>query len=377
MIGDGVRVGAFLASFFAAAGILAAFLPLWLSDRGFSAALIGNVLGAASLVRVAAVPGWGWVADRLGRHRAALLIAAAVASFSAAALPSTPSVAAIAALIVGGGIAAAALAPLTDAVTLALAGAGRLDYGRTRAWGSVAYMIAIALGGSLLARAGTAAVPWLIAGGYGLAAVLATGLPSDEGVGRVPLSIKAAPLGPAFRATLLASVLIQGSHAAYYAFASLLWRSAGISDSVIGLLIAEGIVAEIALLVWGRGLVEWLGPARLTALAASACLLRWTGLALTTSVPLLALLQLLHAVTFTCQHLSSMSVLRTLPPARAGLAQTLLSSLGFSAPTAILTWISGRLYAGLGGKVFLLMAALGGLALLVAPRLPAGRHRSG
>lgn len=377
MIAEGVRVGAFLASFFAAAAILCAYLPLWLADRGLSAALIGEVLGAASLIRVVAVPFWGWVADRLGRHRTALSAAAAVAGLGAALLATEPGMPTIAVLVVVGGIAAAALSPLSDAVTLGLAGAGRLDYGRTRAWGSVSYMVATAAGGALLGRAGTSAVPWLIAAGYGVAALLTALLPPDRPTGRSPRSLAPAPLGAAFRATLLATALIQGSHAAYYAFASLHWRSAGISDGMIGLLIAEGIIVEVALFVWGRRLIEWLGPSRLTALAAVACVLRWTGIALTVSVPLLAAIQLLHAASFACQHLSSMLVLRKLSPARAGLAQTLLSSIGFSAPTGILVWLSGRLYGGLGGHVFLLMALLGGLALLVTPYLPGGaRHRS-
>jgi len=174
---------------------------------------------------------------------------------------------------------------------------------------------------------------------------------------------------PSFRLALAATALIQGAHAAYYAFATLHWRAAGIPDGVIGLLIAEGIVAEIALFIWGRPLVERLGPARLTALAASASLVRWTATALVTDVPALAAVQLLHAATFACQHLSTMLVLRTLPAQRAGTAQALMSALGFSAPTGLLVWLSGLIYGSAGGLTFLLMAAVGGSALLVTPAL--------
>ena len=76
-----------------------------------------------------------------------------------------------------------------------------------------------------------------------------------------------------------------------------------------------------------------LGPARLTALAASACVVRWTGFAVTTAVPALMALQLLHAMTFAFQHLSSMLVLRATAAGRAAMAQTLTSALGFSAAT--------------------------------------------
>ncbi len=393
MIGDSGRVGAFLAAVFAAAAILSAYLPLWLADHGVASAQIGLVLGVASLLRVVFVPACGWATDRLGRHRAALGLASALAALYLAGLPAAHGAIGIAALVVLGGIAASALPAITDALTIALAAAGRLEYGPTRAWGSVAYMLATAGAGFLLGRFGSALVPWLLGGGYGAAALLAILLPSGPAAPyalapaapcalapAAPCALApAAParLGPDFRRALLATMLIQGSHAAYYAFASLHWRQAGIADGTIGLLIGEGIIAEIGLFLWGRGLVERLGPSRLTALAACACLLRWSVLAATVSVPILAAVQLLHAATFACQHLSTMIVLRAIPPSRAAFSQTAMAAIGFSAPTGVLTWLSGQLYGALGGLVFLLMAAIGGAALLVAPSLPGGaRHRS-
>jgi len=327
------------------------------------------VLGLASLVRVFAVPAWGWAADGIGRHRTVLFAAAGTATFCAAALPGAVGMGKLLALILVGGVASAALTPLCDTVAIALAGQRRLDYGRTRAWGSVSYMVATAGAGTVFGQFGIALVPWSLAALYGAASLLTAALP----VAFTAPSGRARPakLGSTFRVALLATALIQGSHAAYYGFAGLRWRAAGISDAGIGLLIAEGIIAEIALFIWGRALVERLGPARLTALAAACCLVRWTATALTSSVPVLATVQLLHAGTFACQHLSSMLVLRTLPPGRAGMAQTVLASLGFSGPTGVLLWVSGRLYDTVGGgSVFMLMALLGGSALVVAPRLP-------
>ncbi|MEA2741381.1 MAG: 1 like family, partial [Acetobacteraceae bacterium] len=69
------RVAAFLGAYFAANAINA-FMPLWFADRGLSPAAIGQVLGAAALLRVLAGPGWGNVADRIGRRRPVLFFAA-------------------------------------------------------------------------------------------------------------------------------------------------------------------------------------------------------------------------------------------------------------------------------------------------------------
>lgn len=365
---DTARVGLVIAALFAAASVNAAWLPLWLTDRGLTPAEIGWVLGAAALLRVPGVPGGGWLADRLGRRRLIIMAAAGLAFGAAAVLPGLHG---LVPLMLATGVlyvCSALLTPLLDALTLALAAAGRLEYGRTRAWGSVSYMAATAGAGLLLSRVGTAVVPALLALGYAAAAAGAAFLPDVE-VRRRGGGVGGLFHDRAFRLTLAASALVQGSHAAYYGFAAVHWRAAGIPDAVIGLLIAEGIVVEVGLFFWGRRLVERLGPAGLTTVAAAAGVLRWTVTAFTVDVALLAIVQVLHAATFACQHLATMQVMRRVPADRAGMGQTLMAALGYSLPTAVLSWMTGQLYASLGGLVFLPMAALAGAGLWVAPRL--------
>ncbi len=365
-----MRVGLFTGAIFAAGAVTTAFLPLWMTDRGIDPGQVGTVLGAASLVRLGAVPAWGAAADRLGRLRPMLLMGAAAAALSVACLTLTHAIPGVLLVTTMQGIAAAALTPLTDTLTLALASKGQLSYGRTRAWGSAAYMLATAIAGPMLGWAGSWLVPWLIAGGYGMAAAVSPGLPEPQRGVRPALRFSGLLRLRALRLTIAASALIQGSHAAYYGFAAIFWRSAGLSDGVIGLLIAEGIVMEIVLFAWGGRWVARLGPARLTALAAGGCIVRWTALASTTALPVLAVVQLLHAATFGMQHLSSMAMLgRHVPPGRAAAAQALHSALGFSAPTGLLIWLVGLGYSRFGGLLFLPMAALGGAGLLLAARL--------
>ena len=343
-----------------------------MADRGIAASAIGAVLGVASLVRLLAVPLWGAAADRMGRRRPMLLLAALTSAGAVACFPLAHSLGPLLLVVTAQGIAAAALTPLADTLTLALAAAGRLSYGRTRAWGSAAYMLATAAAGPVLGWAGSWLVPGLVAAGYGAAAALAPALPELQRIPYASRDTSGLLRLPALRVTIMASALIQGSHAAYYGFAALHWRAAGIGDTVVGLLIAEGIVMEIVLFVWGGRWVARLGPARLTGIAATACVVRWTVLASTTAIPLLAAAQVLHAATFGMQHLSSMAILsRGVPPGRAAGAQTLHSALGFSAPTGLLIWLVGLGYARFGGLVFLPMAVLGGAGVLLVRPLAA------
>jgi MFS transporter, PPP family, 3-phenylpropionic acid transporter len=361
------RVAAFLGAYFAANAINA-FMPLWFADRGLSAPEIGQMLGAAALLRVLAGPTWGSVADALGRRRPVLVFAGIAASALALSFVAATGFLPLLLIAATQGVAASAIGPLSDSLALALAREGRIEYGPVRAVGSATFMIATALTGWLLGWVGSWLVPWLQATGYGAAAVLGVVLPDavTPPAPKRPLAGLMLFRNPAFRLAVAGTALIQGAHAAYYGFAALLWRSQGISDTVIGLLIAEGIIAEILLFARGRRLVERLGPPGLTACAAAASILRWSVTAFAPPLPVLAAVQILHASTFAMQHLSAMRLLsRYVPPERAATAQALHSALGYGAPTGLMTVLCGWLYARFGGLAFLAMAAASGVALLL------------
>ena len=98
--------------------VTSAYLPLWFADRGLTASEIGQVLGFGSVLRVVVVPGWGWIADRLGGRGLVLFVAAGSAGLAAALLPAGHGFAAILAISAIQGVSAAALTPLADSLTL-------------------------------------------------------------------------------------------------------------------------------------------------------------------------------------------------------------------------------------------------------------------
>jgi len=72
------RLSAFYFAFFAYAGAYVAYFPLYLAERGLSAAHIAWVLAIAPVTRIFAPPAWGWLADRTGAHRAIVVFSCAV-----------------------------------------------------------------------------------------------------------------------------------------------------------------------------------------------------------------------------------------------------------------------------------------------------------
>lgn len=375
----GLRVAAFLIAIFIPAAATTGFQPLFLADRGLDAAAIGQILAVATFARVLAMPGWGWLADHVGRRREVLLMASLLAALAGFAWLGAHGYAALFAVTLLYGVGASCLMPMADAVALTLAHAGRMDYGPVRAVGSIAFMATIAFSGWLTGVAGSAVLPWLVGVPYLAACGFALLLPDTQGpraLGRAGGFLGVLASRPV-RLAMLASALLQGGHAAVYALGSLHWRAHGVPEGVIGLLWATGVASEIVLFFVARPIAGRIGPAGLTALAALAATLRWAVTAHTTALPALFAMQMLHGATYGMTHISAMLLLsRNVAPEHAAVAQTLHAAIGVALPVGALMWLCGQAYDG-SGAVFLAMAGLGLLALPVAwriARLP-GRER--
>jgi PPP family 3-phenylpropionic acid transporter len=176
---------------------------------------------------------------------------------------------------------------------------------------------------------------------------------------------------PQFRYVVLAAAIILGSHAMHDAFAMIRWRAAGVSPGTASLLWSESVAAEVLVFfAIGPALVTRLTPAGAIALAALAGVLRWTVMAQTSDVVALALVQPLHGITFALLHLACMRLIaRTVPDGLEGTAQAIYATLGIGAATALITFVSGILYSGLGAQGFFAMAALCVLALPLTYKL--------
>jgi PPP family 3-phenylpropionic acid transporter len=359
---------------FAAVGITLPFLPAVLAARGMSPQEVGILLATASAVRLVAGPLGGRLADALGEARLVLAVGAAIAALVASGFLLPAGFLPLLAVMALYSAAFAPVVPLSDAlaVTASRGGAGGMggfDYARVRAAGSIAFMLAAIACGQAVAVAGIDAAVWLLVAGLAATSLAALTLPgASPHAGRPRARGWAgffAPLRlPAMRRLMLVSALIQGSHALYYGFGTLHWQAAGLGAGLIGALWATGVLAEIVLFLWGRGLVARLGPIGLSLAAAGAGVLRWGITALTVDPLWLFLAQALHAGTFAMQHLAMMAVLgRVVPPAEAGTAQTLHAALGVGLWGGLLALACGPLYAALGGSGFWLMAGLCALAM--------------
>jgi MFS transporter, PPP family, 3-phenylpropionic acid transporter len=359
------RLAAFYAAAFLVTGAQLPFWPVWLAARGLGPKQIGTLFAAAIWTKVIATPAIGAFADRFGRRRvmgmlAATALAAYVALWPAAGFWPLLLLNLVALT------AQSALMPLGDTVTLALARSQGLDYGRVRVWGSLSFIFASLAAGAVLARTSGERVLPLVLGASAVLMVACRGLPSiDSPLGRgITATARGAGLrqvagDPRFWIFVATASALQASHQMYYGFGSLYWRSLGFSEATIGWLWAEGVVAEILLFWHGRHLLARLGPVGLMALGGLAGVIRWGLAGVVVSLPAIAALQLLHALTFGASYLGAIHFLsRAVPPSAAASAQTLYAAISSGVGGGLVMIAAGTLYAAYGGHAYLFMALL-------------------
>lgn len=369
--GTGARLALYYAAIFVGPGVTLPFLPAFLAARGLSPAGVAAALAVQQVCRLATGPLAGRAADQTGRRSEAAALAACLGVLAGLALLAASGKVALILACGLAGAASAPLVPLGDAMALRAASLGLCDFGRVRGLGSISFVVGTLAGGVAVARLGVSAVPVAMAGGFAAAVVAALSLPDlaiararGRGLGLGLLRSRS------FLLLLLASGLIQGSHALHYGFSVLYWDSAGIGADLSGVLWTIGVVAEIGLLVAGRRGIGRLGPAALLGIGGVAGALRWAVTAATTAPWIIGPVQALHALSFAATMLGAAGLLaRLVPPELGATAQTLHAALGPGLGMLVLTGASGPLYAAFGGGAFLAMTAACLAALIPAALL--------
>lgn len=374
---DGVRLSAFYAAFFAVIGVQQPFWPVWLESHGLGATEIGVALALSIGIKAMSAPLAAHFADRSGERRRLVLVLACAGLAAFCLFGLTRSFWPI--LLVS--LVFYAVWPpvmsLVESITVGAASAGVVDYGRVRLWGSFSYIVVAVAAGQILLTRSADAVFWTSLGCVGLTVLSCFGLPDRRADRRIsgPLPVLDALADRRFVRLLVACGLIQGSHAVYYAFATLHWRAAGYSELVIGALWAEGVIAEIVLFLFATPLLRRIGPAGFVVLAGAAAGLRWCGTGATESLWALVPLQLLHAFSFGAAHLGAMAHIGGAVPATlSATAQSLYSGLVWGVGLGIMLFVSGWLYQELAGGAFLAMAVAGLIGAVVAGPLTTVRR---
>jgi PPP family 3-phenylpropionic acid transporter len=367
------RLALFYGAVFGLLGAYLPFFPVWLKAVGIEAFWIGIIIAVPAVTRFTVLPFVTALAERRQSLRNAIIIMAFATALGLAVVGTQQQ-----ALLVFLAFAATCclwtpLAPLTDAYALRGVAHYGLNYGPLRLWGSAAFVVGALVCGLLVDVIAPKHLIWVIAAIAGLSALASLGLQPPDGLKKVDVTLRSAGAllrDPGFLAIIVASALIQGSHAAYYIFASIVWKQSGFGGLTIAGLWSLGVLAEIVLFAVSPRFT--LPSAVLVVIGALSAVARWLITAQDPPIPILAMVQLAHGLTFGLTQVGTMGLLiHHVPGHVMARGQGYLAACsGIIAGSASI--LSGMVYARYGQGVYYVMAAM---ALSGAALMWLARHR--
>ncbi|HEJ7067771.1 TPA: 3-phenylpropionate MFS transporter [Serratia marcescens] len=360
-------------TYFFSYGIFLPFWGVWLKGEGIAPETIGMLLGAGLVARFL---GSLLIAPRVkdpSHLVSALRLLALLTLAFAVGFCFGNGWGWLMLVIAGFNLFFSPLVPLTDALAATWQKQIRMDYGRVRLWGSLAFVIGSALTGQLVAVWGHNAILYSLI--FSVLAMLLGMLlkPSvmPQGEARTHSGTERSlwallKEGPVWR-FLLCVTLLQGAHAGYYSFGSIYWQEAGYSASTIGYLWSLGVVAEVIIFASSNVLFRRWNARNLLLLSACCGVLRWSLMAYSTELGWLLLIQILHCGTFTVCHLAAMRFIAARQGQEVIQLQAVYSALAMGGGIAVMTVIAGFLFEHWQGGVFWVMAAVAVPSLFIRP----------
>jgi PPP family 3-phenylpropionic acid transporter len=360
------RLSSFYLFYFASLGALLPYWPLYLDGLGFTPAAIGELMAALMATKIVAPNVWGWIADHSGRHMPVVRLAslASVIAFSGVLLGQGYAWL-MAVMLVFSFFWNAAL-PQLEATTLRHLGDRTHRYSIVRLWGSIGFILTVALLGELLEGRGPAVVPLVVLGLMAGIWVSSLWVPAAQAP---DLSLEHQPIARTLRqpqvlGLLAVCFLMQASHGPYYTFFTIYLREHHYTSGTIGWLWALGVIAEVCVFLVMHRLVPWCGLRGLLLGSLGLTVLRWLLIGWFVDAPaVMAGAQLLHAASFGVYHATAIQLVhRFFSGRQLGRGQALYSSMSFGAGGAVGSLYSGYLWAAAGPLLTYVVAA--GTALL-------------
>jgi PPP family 3-phenylpropionic acid transporter len=343
------------------------FFPVWLKAVGVDAGWIGIITAVPSVTRFTVLPVVTSFAERRHALRGAIMVTA-FATATGLAIVGTQHLPLLILLAYAATCCLwTPMVPLIDAYALRGVTQYGLKYGPLRLWGSAAFVVGAFACGQLLDVVSARYLIWIIAGTATLGALTSLRLQPLGLTRTAPTAHRGAGAllrDGGFLAIIITSALIQSSHSAYYIFASIAWQQEGFGGLTIAGLWTLGVLAEIVVFALSPRFT--LPPAMLVVIAAFCAVARWVITAQAPPFPILAVVQLMHGLTFGLTQVGTMGLMvHRVPPHIMARGQGFLAACAGIVVGSV-SILSGAVYARYGQGVYYVMAAIaatGGLVM--------------
>ena len=361
----------FFFAYFACFGLVLPFLPYWMVSRGLDAQEAALILSCAFVSKVFFGLGVGVLADATGHKKRWIVLLSVLTFLGFALFVQFENFWPMFMVWFVVGALQTSQVPMADGLAIVTARKGKFNYSRARLWGSVAFIASSTCSGLYLAAYSIEAYPQLLLVLAAIVIVFSLSLPDIRSQTKTSRKLAFLELFklPGFAAVVIVGALLQASHGALYAIGTLYWLDAGISESIIGLLWAQGVAAEVVLFAVGMWVLTRIGVKGLLWVAVIGGTARWVLLGWSTDVGLLFTVQILHACTFAATHLAmTQYITQKVPDQLTASAQTLYDALALGAFMGLSMTLAGGLYGYINGQVFWVMALISISAGLVLKR---------
>jgi PPP family 3-phenylpropionic acid transporter len=372
-----LRTTFYYSTIFTTSGAFTVYGGIWFTDMGLSAGQIGIINALPVFVMLVLNMVVGRIADRASDWRQVIVLGSMLGGLFSVGLFFVHDFWSILIVWALGSIPFTAIGPVVDAATMRMTRRNGTDYGAIRAWGTVGYMVTLYVTGQIVtAFGGNAFLPFFV-GLALLRGLVSFGLPNFRAPKQERNLAKGASrlrevMKPWFLLPLIGWSMVFATHLILNAFQGLLWKQQGMSELVIGLLIALGAASEAGMMFLFKRFSGRV-PARLLILiSAVVSAIRWVAMGFAPDLPWLVGLQLLHSITFAlgflgCVHFIANWTSEEIAAEAQSFFQVL--QLGFSVVALL---VFGWLIGLMGAKAYFTaagFAAAGGVLIWLSLQL--------
>ncbi len=297
------RTTVFYFTMFMYGGAMNVYASIWLAGRGLNAEQIGLINAVPIFIMLVLNLVVGRIADRAADWRQVIVIGALAAAVFPIGLFFVSGFWGILLFWTLAAVAQMAIGPVLDAAAMRLTARRGSSFGAMRGWGTLGYLLLLALTGFLVSRFGAQIFLPLALTVALIRAAAALWLPQF----RAPIAERIPTQGatrlrhvlrPWFLLPLIGFAMVFGTHMILNAFQGLLFARQGISLDLIGLLIALGALSEAVMFFLFSQVAARFRPRQMILLSAVVTVIRWAAMGFSPGVPVLIGLQLLHGITF-------------------------------------------------------------------------------
>jgi PPP family 3-phenylpropionic acid transporter len=362
------------AQYFLYFGVMGIYLPyfnLYLYHIKLTGVQIGVLSALRSVLLVLFPVLWGMLADRL-QARKVIYVACNIASAIIWSLYLlTTRFEWLVMITLGYGIFFSPIISFLEAFTMDVLGKEKKRYGRTRAWGSIAFIAIVMVVGRAIDNYPVGVIlPLILAGGF-MQSLVSLGVPSIRTARLRGLSRDTGQLTSQKSIVFLTcAFLMLLSHGAYYGFFSIHLEKLGFDKTFIGFSWAVASTAEIIVMVHSGRLFKRFSLENVMIFSLSIAAMRWFLLSFVDSGPVILVTQVLHAFTYGAFHMASILYIDALSSeASKTLGQAVNNAVSYGLGLMAGFFLSGYLYETIGSHGLFMtsggIAVFGGLIMTV------------